>query len=84
MSKNMGQQYQQIVDQRRMTVRRHAELRAQKEVNNGVAASLPHYEKKLVRENSLRECRSNDKIITNENMRCMQDHYNMVLVSGNQ
>lgn len=55
----------------------------QAEVRRRVEATQPHYEQILVKAKSSRECRK-DNVITNESIKCMKDHYEMVLVSGNQ
>lgn len=63
-------------------------LRKQKEAERAEAqrrakAQQPRYERVLVKGKSILEC-SSDKIITNETIRCMKDHYEMVLVSVTQ
>lgn len=55
----------------------------QAEARQRAEAQQPRYERVLVRGKSLREC-SSDNIITNESIRCMRDHYEMVQVSGAQ
>lgn len=55
----------------------------QAEVRRRIETAQPHYEQILVKAKSSRECRK-DNVITNESIKCMKDHYEMVLVSGNQ
>lgn len=63
-------------------------LRKQKEAEQAEAqrraeAQQPRYESVLVKGKSFQECSSNN-VITNETIRCMKEHYEMVLVSGTQ
>jgi ElaB/YqjD/DUF883 family membrane-anchored ribosome-binding protein len=53
---------------------------AQQEVTQ---AAQPHYEQHIVKAKSARECQVNG-VITNASIKCMKNHYETVLVSGNQ
>lgn len=48
-----------------------------------IEVAQPHYEQRIVKGKSVRECQI-DGVITNESIRCMKNHYETVLVSGNQ
>lgn len=65
-----------------------AKARAQQEAMQAAArqridATQPHYEQRVVKGKSVRECQI-DGVITNASVLCMKDHYETVLVSGNQ
>ena len=53
----------------------------QAEARRRVEAQQPHYERVLVKGKSAREC-SNGNVIDNASVKCMQDHYEMVLVNS--
>jgi very-short-patch-repair endonuclease len=55
----------------------------QAEAQRIAAIPRPHYEKQLVHGKTFEECHKGN-VIDNATMTCMKNHYEMVLVSGNQ
>jgi len=84
---NQQQRLQQIRTQQteaKLRIQQSADQEAeQAEARRRVDAEEPHYVRMLVKGKSAREC-SKGGVIDNSTVACMNDHYEMVLVNGNQ
>jgi hypothetical protein len=80
----LQQQKNQKIETEQAEAKWHAEQEAmQAAAKQKIEAAQPHYEQRVVKGKSVRECQV-DGVITNESIRCMKNHYETVLVSGNQ
>ena len=79
-AQQMQFQQQTAARQQEAILQRQQEME-QAEARRRVEAQQPHYERMLVKGKSAREC-SNGNVINNASVACMQDHYEMVLVSA--
>jgi very-short-patch-repair endonuclease len=80
----LQQQNNQRIETAQTEAKWHAEQEAmQAAARQRIEAAQPHYEQRVVKGKSVRECQV-DGVITNESIRCMKNHYETVLVSGNQ
>jgi len=77
------QQLQQIVVRQTEANLRIQQSAEQAEARRRVEAEKPHYVRMLVKGKSAREC-SNGNVINDASIACMKDHYEMVLINGNQ
>lgn len=77
----LQKQNQQWADQQRLAMQQKTQQAT--EVQEKIVATQPHYEQRVVKGKSVRECEV-DGAITNASLKCMKDHYETVLVSGNQ
>lgn len=78
-NQQLQKQNQQWAKQQEKAAQKKAQLEI---IQKQIEASKPHYEQRAVKAKSLEECTKNG-VITNESLRCMKDHYETVLVSGN-
>jgi len=79
---------QQLIQQQVAARINEANLRIQQaaeqaEARRRVDSEKPHYVQMLIKGKSAREC-SNGNVINDSSIACMKDHYEMVLVNGNQ
>lgn len=56
----------------------------QAEMRTRIEAKQPHYERVFVEAKSHQECKRSDGVITEQVIWCQKNHYEKILVSGNQ